>query len=263
MKRAAALIPFSHDHQHGLAQALRLRRAARSDSAEALASHAADTLAYARGELAEHMAREESELLPAVVHLGCATEDEAGRLAAEHLRLRVLGAQLAEDPSNAQIALELADTLRDHIRWEERELFQHWQERIALLDGNLVERVLAPEATKVGCSIAEPQDEPGANGVALGSMNATNVNIAPGKALAEAHIDRDVVFVVTAGSGQLLIAGGDDTGDDTTAERLVAGRTLALARGMRRRLLAGPDGLCFTSVHVRRGALAIKTNSRS
>lgn len=254
MKRIASLIPFSHDHQHGLAQALRLRRAARANDAHVLLTHTADAIAFACGELAEHMAREECELLPTIFRMGCATTDEAGRLADEHLRLRILAAQLADDPSDAQAALAFADALRDHIRWEERELFQRWQDRISVLDEQQLQCRLAQPFSDTGCAIAEPQVNPGASGVALGSMNATNVHIAPRKALEESRIDRDVVFIITAGSGQLITA----SGDETSAETLSAGRTIALARGIRRRLIAGPDGLQFTSVHVRRGALTIR-----
>ena len=127
MRRADWLIPYSHDHQHGLAQALRLGRAADSGNEHARAAAVADVLRFAEDELEPHMHREESELLPIAARHGCVTPDQVARMANEHLQLRTLRARLVEAPTDMAAASELAMLLHDHIRWEERVLFEAWQ----------------------------------------------------------------------------------------------------------------------------------------
>ena len=127
MRRADWLIPYSHDHQHGLAHALRLRRAVESDDDLLRTAAVTEVLQFGRDELEPHMHREEAELLPIAAGHGCVTSDQVARMANEHLRLRTLLARLADLPTDTSAATELAALLHDHIRWEERELFEAWQ----------------------------------------------------------------------------------------------------------------------------------------
>ena len=131
MKRIEALIPFSHDHQHGLANALRLRRAAESGDTVAVQSEVASFLEFARGELAEHMRSEEEQLLPAVLGHGVLSDDDLLRVGREHASMRLAVSRLADAPDDADLALHAATLLHDHIRWEERELFESWQRQLA------------------------------------------------------------------------------------------------------------------------------------
>jgi hypothetical protein len=242
MRRAEWLIPYSHDHQHGLAQALRLGRAAEADEVDdeqALESAVADALEFFRVELAPHMRREEVELLPLAARHGCTTDDEIARMASEHLRLRVLHARLVDDPTDAAVAAELATLLHDHIRWEERELFQAWQARAEQLGGTP-----AAEAAVQPLEVCEPLDEPGSAGLAAGSMNATNVHVAAGDELPAAMLDRDVALVVTGGAGVLVV--------DDVEQPLLPGMTLIMRAASTRSIRAGAAGLRLTTAHVRR-----------
>jgi hypothetical protein len=101
---------------------------------------------------------------------------------------------------------------------------------------------------------AEPQRLPGANGLALGRLNATNVMLAPDAHMQAATLDRDVAYVAIDGSGSLLFQ--DDSDEQITLE-LVGGTTIALAAGTQRELVAGPRGLQFTTVHLRRDQLDV------
>lgn len=258
MKRAPFLIHYSHDHQHGLAQALRLRRAAEVGDVEILAGHVAEALAFADGDLSAHMAEEESELIPLVGQLGCTEPEELERGAREHLRLRVLRNQLRSEPISVKLALQFAGALHDHIRWEERELFPAWQERIEQLDSAEVDRVLQERASPRMHAIADLQKDPGVNGLALGSLSATNVMLAPQEVIESAPIDRDVAYVIVGGSGMLEVSRGVlgvDAGPEHLREELSPGRTIALARGVHRKVIAGDVGLLFATVHVRRDGL--------
>lgn len=255
MRRAEWLIPYSHDHQHGLAQALRLRRAAEAvmvagpdaagDAEHALGTTAADALGFLRVELAPHMRREEVELLPLIALHGCTRSDEVARMTSEHLRLRVLHAQLADDPTDAAVAAELASLLHDHIRWEERELFEAWQARADRLPDTAMARLAKAAARDEPPLVAcEAPAAPGSTGLAAGALNGTSVHVRPGGELPSARLDRDVALVVTGGTGKLLV--------DDAERALSVGLTLIMRAGSTRSIHAGADGLGVTTVHVRR-----------
>ncbi|MCB0877473.1 MAG: hemerythrin domain-containing protein [Thermoleophilia bacterium] len=254
MKRHAWLIPYSHDHQHGLAQALRLRKAADGDDPIALATRVGEALVFADGALADHMASEEAELLPLARQLGVLEDIDAARIAAEHLQLRVLRNRMQVAPGDPATAREFGEALHDHIRWEERELFERWQQ-VLVQRGEAVEAAVRPTEPEPGYAQAAPQQAPGANGLALGRLNATNVMLAPGGRIEPATIDRDIAYVVVDGGGSLVV---DDGGNGGRIEHaLVGGAVIALRQGARRELAAGPAGLRFTTVHLRRNRLDV------
>src|SRR3989454_9378156 len=64
MKRHPALIPLSGDHQNGLVQALRLRRAAADGDAAARLVAAGEFVEFFRNEERVHLRDEEEELFP-------------------------------------------------------------------------------------------------------------------------------------------------------------------------------------------------------
>jgi hemerythrin-like domain-containing protein len=130
LKRDPALQPLSRDHHQALVEALRLREAAaavpttRLDAARAF-------LAFASTELAGHFADEE-QVLPGPARR--ADPEGWDRLEQEHAGLRALveGLRAACAAGEVSPAL-LADTgelLRDHVRFEERALFERLQERL-------------------------------------------------------------------------------------------------------------------------------------
>lgn len=87
----------------------------------------------------------------------------------------------------------------------------------------------------------------GSAGVASTQLNATCVVLRPAQSLPPAQLDRDVAFVVTSGSGSMTI--GTDPGQQLD---LVPGRTVVVPAGSRRVIVAGDDGLAWTTVHRRR-----------
>lgn len=86
-----------------------------------------------------------------------------------------------------------------------------------------------------------------------GDLDANLVRVAPGGAIAEHVNDEvDVLVFVQSGSGALRVDG------QTHALR---GDVLALVpRGASRSITAGPQGVTYLSVHVRRGPLRIRAH---
>ena len=120
MKRDPALARLSHDHQHGLAVALQLRRTT-ADTAPA-AEAAFD--AFWNDEGQRHFRAEEEALLPAVAQWVPPAHEAVVRVLVEHVDIRHRAAVLARTPAAELDDLHaLGDRLRLHIRHEERVLF--------------------------------------------------------------------------------------------------------------------------------------------
>lgn len=136
MKRHPGLIPFSHDHHDGLVLAQRLlqgrSKSPRSQWPADLEGQRDRVLGFFADHLSHHLAGEEAILFPlARRHLGdqAALVDE---LQQEHEDLRRGLQQLAsvEGPQLQKWLEDWARLLHDHIRKEERQLFQSMQERV-------------------------------------------------------------------------------------------------------------------------------------
>ncbi len=82
-------------------------------------------------------------------------------------------------------------------------------------------------------------------------LNATMLVWPPGGGPAE-HVNdaRDVLYVVLDGDATLTL--------DGEARTLAAGDALIVDKGVRRALVAGPDGVRYVTAHIRRGGLQIK-----
>lgn len=118
VKPAAELLDLRRDHHHALVLAERCLRAVAPDGGRALIN---ETWAMAQAafpyELEPHFVVEERLVLPP---LEVAGESEAvNRTLREHARLRELIA-LDADPA---VVREFGELLRDHVRFEERDLF--------------------------------------------------------------------------------------------------------------------------------------------
>jgi len=127
LKRHESLQPLSRDHYVGLVCAEHLRKAGLADGDAAARQKALDEFLDAwRREIAQHFADEERLLTELM------TESEAAELDRQHgdLRARAEAAerQGSDDPG-AEWCRALGEALRDHIRWEERELFPALQAR--------------------------------------------------------------------------------------------------------------------------------------
>ena len=126
MKRHPALAPLSEQHHHELAHARRLLRGAGAGPEERLAVASAYVDAFFT-ETVRHFRREEEILFPLYVrHAGSTPVLE--RILREHMELhglvRALRAAAAAGDIPAQALRTLGELLHDHVRAEERELFQ-------------------------------------------------------------------------------------------------------------------------------------------
>jgi hemerythrin-like domain-containing protein len=129
MLRDPNLIPLSHQHHNALAMCVLTRRSLREDASPAnvakLARRAIDRYEL---ELVNHFEIEEQILFPAI-------EGTVGKLSlvksleAEHRQVEDLVAQLRTAP-DAALLERLCGLLADHIRREERDLFQVAQSRL-------------------------------------------------------------------------------------------------------------------------------------
>ena len=124
MKRHATLLQHSREHHTALRIARLARFAVDSGSPEAIAQTAA-TIVEQYPELIEaHFRSEEEGFLQQLKAIG---QDElVARTLADHARLRELGQRLSQ-PDAATLA-EFGTLLNDHVRFEERELFEIAQE---------------------------------------------------------------------------------------------------------------------------------------
>ena len=133
MKRHPALVPLSDDHHHELVHARRLRLAAESAPDERLAAAAAYVHAFFT-ETVDHFRREEEELFPVYLRLDGADRALVDRILREHMELhglaRALRSQVASGEVDPAVLSELGSLLHDHVRVEERELFEAIQRTV-------------------------------------------------------------------------------------------------------------------------------------
>lgn len=127
MKRHRALVPLSDDHHHELVQARRLLRAADAPADERLAAGAAYAEAFFT-DTVDHFRREEDGVFPLyAAHIG-PDDPLLARILREHMELHGLAHALRAEVSAGAVSVEilraLGTLLHDHVRLEERELFE-------------------------------------------------------------------------------------------------------------------------------------------
>ena len=110
MKRHPALIPLSHEHHHTLALCTRILRHPETDHSADINEHYID--------LEKHFVHEETMFAPHWQNIPVAMRE---RFEAEHAKLRSMMAN--PEYLNEAWNKDFAVTLRDHARFEERELF--------------------------------------------------------------------------------------------------------------------------------------------
>ena len=248
MKRHPALIPFSHDHHHVLVEARRLRRAA--DTPESAAVATAFVRFFAE-ETVAHFREEEELLFPLVVDL-----DEARELLVqallEHQRLHALTARLQQNVAAGgeidSVMRELGKLLEAHVRLEERRLFP----LIERLFEDVPELQL-PVREKVR-AVGPDKSRGAAASLASDDLNVTPLTWKAGSGPPE-HVndERDVLVVVLGGSASLYIDGEE--------RELAGGEAAIVAKGQRRKITAGPDGVRYLSIHRRRPPLQISRSA--
>lgn len=153
-RRHASLIPLSHDHRTALGLAFRLHHPAPPGPVTAMtpastpASRAAETLAFYDDHLLAHFRAEEEVLFPFLrTTMDGAAATLMDALTADHRRFAVLcdAVAKADDDAARDVALTaFADLLEQHVRREERELFERFPDHVATADAEaMATRLLA------------------------------------------------------------------------------------------------------------------------
>jgi hemerythrin-like domain-containing protein len=120
MKRHAALQNLSREHHTALKLARQARFGCDAGLVEAIAQAARSIREAFPEKLEAHFQTEEADLLPALAEAGAS--QLVKRTLAEHAELRDLNRRLAEPDSDT--LARFATLLNDHVRFEERELFE-------------------------------------------------------------------------------------------------------------------------------------------
>ena len=148
MKRSAALVPLSRDHHTALVVA---RELCRSTEANAQAA-ATRYVEFLRRHELEHFAVEEAVLLSAMPD-GPGARGFDQHVRADHDYLRAALRRLEEEGSAPSVALlhEIGARLREHVRFEEREVFAYIERELnaatlAALGARIAERERTPPA---------------------------------------------------------------------------------------------------------------------
>lgn len=140
MLRDKNLIPLSHQHQHALALCVRIERASPIPKAD-LAAWQAELAQLFQGEIRVHFAAEEQVLFPAARRFAelVPLVDE---LLSDHEWLRAQFAKATTKPITPETIQALAARLSAHIRKEERQFFQHLQDRMSSEEMTSIGRAL-------------------------------------------------------------------------------------------------------------------------
>ena len=134
MKRDPRLVRLSEEHHHGLVFTLRLERELPDAGDAELAALYGDLLRFwARG-LLPHFHAETECLMARLVRHVPDNDDRVQRTQRPHLGLEALVAgsrHAAGDEERRDALATFGETLRSHIRWEERVLFESLQEDLS------------------------------------------------------------------------------------------------------------------------------------
>ena len=143
MKRHQSLIPLTHDHHHALAQARKLKLAAK-DTAEVQGKQAREFLEFFEAGTLMHF-REEEELVFPIAVRAPEAEPVLTRLMMEHLRvhaaIRDLRDELQQGDVHDDTLVGIAEQLESHIRFEEKTAFPLFEQ---IAETELTGVVLAP-----------------------------------------------------------------------------------------------------------------------
>jgi hemerythrin-like domain-containing protein len=125
MLRDQNLIPLSRQHQHALALCVRLNRAIQAGGVD-LEAWQAEIQQQVESEIGIHFAAEEKELFPVAARLP-KIQPLVDDLLAEHTVLRDFFARATARTLDQRDLGNLAEKLAQHIRKEERQLFEGMQ----------------------------------------------------------------------------------------------------------------------------------------
>ncbi len=157
MKRHVALHPLSQHHHFALIQVWEMRRAVEAPAAKraaALRAAAGKFVRFWKRAGAQHFREEEEVLVPAYGrHTRLDQDARVARLLREHAQIRdqvarleaVLAVPSADDATLGEVVPALAQSLHDHVRFEENELFPKIEQTLS--EQELTE--LAPHLTRL------------------------------------------------------------------------------------------------------------------
>lgn len=156
MLRDKSLIPLSRQHQHALALCVRIERAMPIDDTK-LADWQAEVAQQFEAEIKVHFAAEEQILFPAARTFR-ELNPLIDELLADHQRLQACFAKAEARQSSQEELLAFARSLSEHVRKEERQLFERLQELIPQTElstlGQQLNRAL--ESASQVCSLPNP-----------------------------------------------------------------------------------------------------------
>ena len=145
MKRHPALVRLSWDHHHGLALARRIAAEAPGAEAGALAALYGDVLAAWSAALLPHFRAEQECLLARLIRHVDRGHPAVTRTLEEHTAIESLIAAMrdsADLEARRAALVQFGTKLREHIRWEEAELFE------------LAQSAAGPEMDAIGADLA-------------------------------------------------------------------------------------------------------------
>jgi len=125
MLRDKNLIPLSHQHQHALAMCVRLERALAKGDAD-LKAWQQEIAGIWESEIRYHFEAEEKVLFPAAEKYA-SLKPLVKQLLSEHVTLRDFFARAQAGRLDAASLKTFGETLSQHIRTEERQLFEECQ----------------------------------------------------------------------------------------------------------------------------------------
>src|SRR5574341_674016 len=128
MKRHPSLHPLSRDHHHALVEARKLRHAAAANDPSKQAQAAARFADFWESDLQAHFSQEERIVLPLLAKRKSPDSDEIRETLRQHAEIRRLVDELSDklarrESLEAALIGALGEDLRDHIRFEENDLF--------------------------------------------------------------------------------------------------------------------------------------------
>lgn len=156
MLRNKNLIPLSRQHQHALALCVRLDRALRWGEVD-LEAWQAEIQQQFESEIAVHFAAEEEVLFPPVTQFPD-LQTMVQELRAEHTVLRTYFARAAARDLDAHSLADLGKKLAQHIRKEERQLFEGMQRVMSSQELNALGAALDEALKDVSQACALPSD---------------------------------------------------------------------------------------------------------
>ena len=134
LKRHQAIVSFSKDHHFGLLLVWKIRQGINKVvSPERISNY---VLFFFKEDLEKHF-KEEEQLLFSKLPVDDVLRKQAEE---DHQAIYKLVAAIEKKKDDAVLLNQLADDLEKHIRFEERELFNHLQNNIAADDLELIEK---------------------------------------------------------------------------------------------------------------------------